>query len=80
MFELLILLRRGLLFELDSFFNAILIDVMSHSGEPKIALASALKTKDACLKGKYHENLMSFQNPKIICMITETKNNCLVVL
>ena len=33
-----------------------------------------LVTKKA-LKGKYHANSMSFQNPKNVHLLTETKNN-----
>ena len=32
------------------------------------------------LKGKYHVNSMSLQDPKNVCLLTETKNNCLVLL
>ena len=31
-------------------------------------------------KGKYHANLMSFQNPQNVCLSTETKHNRLVLL
>ena len=36
--------------------------------------------KVAVLKGKYHENLMSFQNPKMFADNRNKKNNCLVLL
>ena len=33
-----------------------------------------------CLKGKYHENLMSFENPKTFVCQQKQENNCLVLL
>ena len=32
------------------------------------------------LKGKYHENLMSFENPKTFVCQQKQENNCLVLL
>ena len=37
-----------------------------------------LGLKECCLKGKYHANLLSFQNPKMFVCQQKQRNNCQV--